>query len=181
MTIPTWTITNHEYLNFLYSDTITPEEDYFLRLRHHHRNLLALPEEEKIRLLPTFEGQLGSLVKEITYLRKLPGFYHINKVADLLLPSKTRCINAERRVMVSVPQTEVNQACKEREAALGRSLKGWEREIIEAHLTNDRMKAATPEERLSIPDFKKVIYFYISAFLKSDFIQNQSKAHLTAQ
>ena len=64
MTIPTWTITNHEYLNFLYSDTITPEEDYFLRLRHHHRNLLALPEEEKIRLLPTFEGQLVSLVKE---------------------------------------------------------------------------------------------------------------------
>ena len=55
MTILTWTITNHEYLNFLYSDTITPEEDYFLRLRHHHRNLLALPEEEKIRLLPTFE------------------------------------------------------------------------------------------------------------------------------
>ena len=42
---------------------------------------------------------------------------------------------------------------------MGRALKGWEREIIKALLTNDRMKAATPEERLSIPDFKKVIYF----------------------
>ena len=61
-----------------------------------------------------------------------------------------------------MPQTEVNQACKKREAALGRALKGWEREIIKALLTNDRMKAATPEERLSIPDFKKVIYFRFS-------------------
>ena len=95
MTTPTWTITNHEYLNFLYSDTIIPEEDYFLRLRHHHRNLLALPVEEKMRLLPTFEGQLVSLVKEITYLRKLPEFYEINKLADLLLPNKTRSFNAD--------------------------------------------------------------------------------------
>ena len=62
-------------------------------------------------------------------------------------------------VFGEVPQPEVDRACEEREVALERTLEGWEREIIKAHLTNDRLKAATPEERLSIPDYKKVIYF----------------------
>ena len=45
-----------------------------------------------------------------------------------------------------VPQPEVDRVCEEREVALERALEGWEREIIKAHLTNDRLKAATPEE-----------------------------------
>ena len=45
-----------------------------------------------------------------------------------------------------IPQPELDEACEEREAALGRALEGWEREIIKAHLANDRLKAATPEE-----------------------------------
>ena len=45
-----------------------------------------------------------------------------------------------------VPQPEVDRVCEEREVALERVLEGWEREIIKAHLANDRLKAATPEE-----------------------------------
>ena len=45
-----------------------------------------------------------------------------------------------------VPQPEVDRVCEEREVALERALEGWEREIIKAHLANDRLKAATPEE-----------------------------------
>ena len=62
-------------------------------------------------------------------------------------------------VFGEVPQPEVDRACEEREVALERNLEGWEREIIKVHLANDRLKAATPEERLSIPNYKKVIYF----------------------
>ena len=58
-----------------------------------------------------------------------------------------------------VPQPEVDQDCKERETALGRALEGWEREIIKAFLTNEKLKATTPEERTSITDFKTVISF----------------------
>ena len=61
-------------------------------------------------------------------------------------------------VFGDVPQPEVDRACEERELALERTLEEWEREIIKAHMANDRLKAATPEERLSIPDYKKVIY-----------------------
>ena len=62
-----------------------------------------------------------------------------------------------------VPQPEVDRVCEEREVALERALEGWEREIIKAHLANDRLKAATPEERLSIPDYEKVIYFRLGS------------------
>ena len=62
-----------------------------------------------------------------------------------------------------VPQTEVEQACEEREVALERALEGWERDVIKAFLTNEKLKAATPEERLSIPDYKKVIYFRLDS------------------
>ena len=41
MVFSTWTITDRSYLNFLDNDNLTPDEDYFLRLRFHHRNLLA--------------------------------------------------------------------------------------------------------------------------------------------
>ena len=58
-----------------------------------------------------------------------------------------------------VPQPEDDQACEERETALGCALEGWEREIIKAFLTNQKLKATTPEERTSITDFETVISF----------------------
>ena len=70
-----------------------------------------------------------------------------------------------------VPQTEVEQACEEREVALERALEGWERDVFKAFLTNEKLKAATPEERLSIPDYKKVIYFRLGSL--------PSKLHLS--
>ena len=56
-------------------------------------------------------------------------------------------------------QDEVDRVCNDREVALGRVLLGWEREIISAHLLNEQLKSATPEERISIDDYKKVISF----------------------
>ena len=58
-----------------------------------------------------------------------------------------------------VPEPELDQACEEREAALGRPLEGWEREIVKAFLTNERLKAIAPEERTSITNFDTVILF----------------------
>ena len=55
-----------------------------------------------------------------------------------------------------IPQPEVDEACEEREASLGRALEGWEREIVKAFLTNERLKATTPEERTSITNFETV-------------------------
>ena len=73
-----------------------------------------------------------------------------------------------------VPQPEVDRVCEEREVALERALEGWEREIIKAHLANDQLKAATPEERMSIPDYKKVIYFRLGS-LSSKFDLSMKK------
>ena len=56
-------------------------------------------------------------------------------------------------------QDEVDRVCNDREVALGRVLQGWEREIIKVHLFNEQLKSATPEERISIDDYKKVISF----------------------
>ena len=38
-----------------------------------------------------------------------------------------------------VPQLEVDQACEEREAALDRKLKDWERKLVKAYLTNHKL------------------------------------------
>ena len=62
-------------------------------------------------------------------------------------------------VFGEVPQPEVDRACEEREAALGRALEGWEREVVKAFLNNERLKATTPEERTSITNFETVIAF----------------------
>ena len=62
-----------------------------------------------------------------------------------------------------IPQPELDEACEEREAALGRALEGWEREIVKAFLTNERLKATTPEERTSITNFETVISFRLSS------------------
>ena len=56
-----------------------------------------------------------------------------------------------------IPQPEVDEACEEREAALERALEGWKREIVKAFLTNERLKATTPEERTSFTNFETVI------------------------
>ena len=38
-----------------------------------------------------------------------------------------------------VPKLEVDQACEEREAALDRKLKDWERKLVKAYLTNCKL------------------------------------------
>ena len=62
-----------------------------------------------------------------------------------------------------VPQPEVDQACEERETALGHALEEWECEIIKAFLTNEKLKATTTEEKKSITDFETVISFRFSS------------------
>ena len=66
---------------------------------------------------------------------------------------------ATQESVLMASQDEVDRVCQEREVALGRVLQGWEREIISAHLFNEQLKSATPEERISIDDYKKVISF----------------------
>ena len=68
-----------------------------------------------------------------------------------------------------VPQLEVDQACEEREAALDRKLKDWERKLVKAYLTNQKLKELTLEERLSIPDFDKVISFRLVSLQSLNF------------
>ena len=62
-----------------------------------------------------------------------------------------------------VHQPEVDQACEERETALGLALEGWEREIIKAFLTIEKLKATTPEKKTFIIDFEMVISFRFSS------------------
>ena len=68
-----------------------------------------------------------------------------------------------------VPQLEVDQACEEREAALDRKLKDWERKLVKAYLTNQKLKELTPEERLSIHDFDKVVFYRLGSLQSVDF------------
>ena len=62
-------------LSHLNGDNLTPD----------HRNLLALPWEEKAALAPSFEGQLVPLANQIVQLRRRPEFTAINQIADRLL------------------------------------------------------------------------------------------------
>ena len=99
MVFSTWTITDRSYLNFLDNDNLTPDEDYFLRLRFHHRNLLALSWEEKAALAPSFEGQLVPLANHIVQLRRRPEFTAINQTADRLLrPAQSNSLPVEEVV-----------------------------------------------------------------------------------
>ena len=50
-----------------------------------------------------------------------------------------------------VPQLEIDQACEEREAALDRKLKDWERKLVKAYLTKQKLKNITPELRRGSP------------------------------
>ena len=62
-----------------------------------------------------------------------------------------------------VPQLEVDQACEEREAALDRKLKDWERKLVKAYLTNHKLKELTPEERL---------YFWTRSYVSASYNLN---------
>ena len=74
-------------------------QDYFLRLRFHHRNLLALSWEEKAALAPSFEGQLVPLANQIVQLRRQPEFTAINQIADRLLqPAQSNSLPEEKVV-----------------------------------------------------------------------------------
>ena len=46
-----------------------------------------------------------------------------------------------------------------RETILDRVLQDLEREVVSAHLRNEKLKAMNQEERSQIPDFGKVIFF----------------------
>ena len=73
--------------------------DFFLRIRFHHRNLLALSWEEKAALAPSFEGQLVPLANHIVQLRRRPEFTAINQTADRLLrPAKSNSLPEEEVV-----------------------------------------------------------------------------------
>ena len=62
-----------------------------MRLRVHHRNLLALTPEQKRELYPSFEAQLVPLANHITALRRLPEFKGVKYLADLLFKPKMFC------------------------------------------------------------------------------------------
>ena len=59
-----------------------------MRLRVHHRNLLALTPEEKRELYPSFKAHLVPLANHITAFRRLPEFKGVKYLADLLLKPK---------------------------------------------------------------------------------------------
>ena len=114
-------------------------------------------------------------VSEIQYVQFIENKYKKNQLTNLNLILQTNNIETQTKksvldfstiiadvifsVLMMATQDEVDRVCKEREVALGRVLQGWEREIIEAHLFNEQLKSATPEERISIDDYKKVISF----------------------
>ena len=72
-----------------------------MRLRIHHRNLLALTPEEKRELYPSFEAQLMPLVDHITSLRRLPEFKGVKYLADLLFKPKMFCYYSEEQTVPS--------------------------------------------------------------------------------
>ena len=52
---------------------------------------------------------------------------------------------------------------------MDRKLKDWERKLVKAYLINHKLKELTPEERLSIPDFDKVISFRLVSLQSLNF------------
>ena len=46
---------------------------------------------------------------------------------------------------------------------------GMEQRLVKAYLTNHKLKELTPEERLSIPDFDKVISFRLVSLQSLNF------------
>ena len=52
---------------------------------------------------------------------------------------------------------ELKEECMRREGILGRVLKTWEKEILEAQIYHERMKAVPKEERANIDGFSKML------------------------
>ena len=52
---------------------------------------------------------------------------------------------------------ELKEECIRREGILGRLLKSWEKEILEAQIYHERMKAVPKEERANIDGFSKML------------------------
>ena len=63
------------------------------------------------------------------------------------------------RIVVSREELkeELKEECLRREGILGRVLKTWEKEILEAHVYHERMKAVPKEERANIDGFSKML------------------------
>ena len=58
---------------------------------------------------------------------------------------------------IAVSKEELKEECMRREGILGRVLKTWEKEILEAHIYHERMKAVPKEERANIDGFSKML------------------------
>ena len=89
-------------------------QDYFLRLRFHHHNLIALPWKEKAALIPTYEGQLVPLANHIIQLRRRPEFEGVNQLADLLLQP----MRSHKRRRKTTYQADVQEQQEEEVAIL---------------------------------------------------------------
>ena len=63
------------------------------------------------------------------------------------------------RIVISKEELkeELKEECLRREGILGRVLKTWEKEILEAHVYHERMKAVPKEERANIDGFSKML------------------------
>ena len=58
---------------------------------------------------------------------------------------------------IVVSKEELAEECKKREEILGRLLKTWEKEILEAQIYHERMKDVPKEERANIDGFSKML------------------------
>ena len=58
---------------------------------------------------------------------------------------------------VVVSKEELAEECMKREEILGRLLKTWEKEILEAQIYHERMKDVPKEERANIDGFSKML------------------------
>ena len=58
---------------------------------------------------------------------------------------------------IVISKEELKEECMRREGILGRLLKTWEKEILEAQIYHERMKAVPKEERANIDGFSKML------------------------
>ena len=58
---------------------------------------------------------------------------------------------------VVVSTEELREACGKKESTLGRLLETWEKQILEAQIYHEKMKAVPKEERANIDGFSKML------------------------
>ena len=58
---------------------------------------------------------------------------------------------------VVVSAEELREACAEKESTLGRLLKTWEKQVMEAQIYHEKMKAVPKEDRANINGFSKML------------------------